>query len=66
MYIRILDNDGLDEVYSDVVKATMVDDDLFIYTPLTMFKVYKENILFMQMWTDDSIKKGTTDESSAG
>lgn len=55
--IRILHTDGNDEVYSDVVKATYVDDDLFIYTAVTMFKIYQGDILFMQMWTNDSIKE---------
>ena len=53
MKIRILDVDGKDEVYSDVLKYTYVGDYLYIYTSMMTFREYVEDVVFFQVWTEE-------------
>lgn len=50
MFIRIINNEGKDEVYEGVVKMTYVGAYIHIYLPGRQYKELASDIQFMQVW----------------
>lgn len=52
MKIRIVHNDGKDEVYSNVLKLLTCNGCLFIYTNGRQYIELLDDIIFTQTWFD--------------
>jgi len=51
--VRVLHDDGRDEVYNDVVKVCSARNTVLIYTKEQTFSIFADEILFMQTWVGE-------------
>ena len=52
MNIRILHEDGIDELYQGVVKILFADNVYYVYTQISTFTIPGEVVKFIQVWED--------------
>ena len=50
--VRVIDNNGKDEIHT-VKKATVVGDKLWFYGTTIQYFLRVENIEFLQMWEEE-------------
>jgi|LWDU01.1.fsa_nt_gi hypothetical protein len=54
MKIRVVNKDGIDEFYKDVLKMIKAGDNFMIYTKISTFSIPSDEVLFMQAWDEAS------------